>query len=193
MKNIIQTIVKRSLKNVRFILLLILVVFCLLETGCSTRLYQYSASSEAKNYPILKYKLIELIKDFPKSMPTTLKRVQSLFNDQLHLESKDKYTIFYVGGPFITQDGIVITDVDVRENPNNNNVIMIAFSIDQKQCVSTKVLKKKFDLYIVVPIFSHPVEHPPIKYARHLDKTSLAVGTTLDNADCATGISISKK
>lgn len=180
----------KLLKSVRFF---ILIPLCLLTTGCSQQLYQYSAPAEAKHYPVLNYKLVELIKALPKPMPTTMEKVQVLFNNQLHLESENDVFSFYDGGPFITKDGVVITALDVRARKNSKlPVEIISFSFDQKQCVSTELLKKKFGFHTLTLLSPHPMQHPPISYSVNFNRTSFGVNTTSDNKDCATGVGIGK-
>lgn len=190
MRRIMRIIAKRLLKNVKF-LLLIFGFFCVLEAGYSKSIYLYDAPPEAQHYPILNYTLIELISVLPKYIPTTLEKAQLLFNNQLHLESDNGYNMSYFGGPFITRDGIVITNADITVRKNSKKAVRnINFSINQKQCVSTDLLKKKFGFHILTFLSPHPVDHPRISYIIHLGKISFAVGTTLDNEGCATGISI---
>ncbi|CAI3940501.1 unnamed protein product [Commensalibacter communis] len=178
-------------KNVKDICLLIITIFCLSVTGCSKQLYQYSAPTEAQHYPVLKYSLIELIDALPKSMPTTTEKVQSLFNHQLHLNSENEFFTFYDGGPFITKDGVVITALDVRARKKSKlPVEMIDFSLDQRQCVSTELLKKKYGFYILSLLSPHPVKHPFISYSIKTKERSFGVETTSDNKNCATSIGV---
>lgn len=69
------------MKLFKSINILILLILCLFVTGCSKQLYQYSAPVEAQYYPVLKYKLIELIDILPKPLPTSLEKAQILFNN----------------------------------------------------------------------------------------------------------------
>ncbi|CAI3940484.1 unnamed protein product [Commensalibacter communis] len=178
------------LKNIK-IPLLFVSVFCLLETGCSQQLYQYSAPVEAKNYPVLNYKLIELIDALPRSMPTTMEKAQSLFNHQLHLNSENEFFTFYDGGSFITKDGVVITALDVRARKKSKLPVEIfRFSLDQRQCVSTELLKKKYGFNTLSLLSPHPVQHPSISYAIKTEERSFGVNTTSDNKSCATGIGV---
>lgn len=181
------------LKSIRLCKLVPLLVFCLLEIGCSQQLYQYSAPAEAQYYPVLNYKLIGLIEALPKPMPTMMEKVQALFNNQLHIKNENEYTVFYDGGPFITKDGVVITALDIRAGKNSKlPVEIISFSFDQKQCVSTELLKKKFGFHTLTLLSPHPMQHPPISYSVNFNRTSFGVNTTSDNKDCATGVGIGK-
>lgn len=182
------------LKNIRNLVLLVLGTFCLLATGCSQQLSQYSAPIEAQYYPVLKYSLIELIDTLPKPPPITLEQAQALFNNQLHLKIKNDYYSFYEGGPFITQDGIVVTNARIAAKNNSKiPVESIGFSFDQRQCVNTKLLKHKYNFHILYFNTRNPEKHPPISYGAGLDWGGFGVGTSLDNEDCATSIGVGLK
>lgn len=186
-------IVKQLLENIKNFSLLVLGVFCLLGTGCSKQLYQYSAPTEAQHYPLLKYTLIELIDALPKSMPTTMVKAQVLFNNQLYLESENKNFIFYDSKPFITKDGVIITDISVNVRKDHNfSVTRISMGFDQKQCVSTKFLNKKFDLHIISLLTPHKLNNPLISYSIRSEKRSLGVSTILDNKNCALSLGVYK-
>ncbi|WP_282024122.1 hypothetical protein [Commensalibacter papalotli (ex Botero et al. 2024)] len=182
------------LKNIKYILLSITLVFCLLAAGCSQQLYRYSAPIEAQHYPVLKYTLVELIGNLPKPLPITLKQAQVLFNNQLHLKNKNELFGFYTAGPFITRDGVIVTNVDLITRKNSKiPVENINFFLDQRQCVSTKLLKNRYNLNIRSLLTLHPVENPAIGYSANLDWGGFGVGTTLDNEDCATSIGVGLK
>lgn len=64
-------------------------------------------------------------------------------------------------------------------------VKQIYFSTDKRQCVGTELLKKKYNFHIISLDSPHPVEHPKISYNAGLVWGIFAVGTTLDNQNCA--------
>lgn len=145
-------------------------IFCLLGTGCSQQLYQYSAPIEAQHYPVLNYTLIELIDALPKPPPITLEQAQALFNNQLRLKDKNDYYSFYEGGSFITQDGVAITNATIAAKNNSRiPVDSIGFSFDQKQCVSTKLLRNKYNFHVLSLYGPHPPDHPRISCGAGLD------------------------
>lgn len=184
-------IVQILLKNIKYILLSVLLVFCLLITGCSQQLYRYSAPIEAQHYPVLNYKLIELINALPKSMPTTMEQAQTLFNNQLYLKDKNEYFSFYEGGPFLTQDRVIITSANIAvKNKRMIPVESIGFSFDQKQCVNTEFLNKTFGFHIISLLTPHELDNPLIRYSINLEGSSFGVSTELNNKDCATSIGV---
>lgn len=182
-------IVKQLLKNIKNLLPLIIGIFCLLGTGCSQHLYRYSAPADAQHYPMLNYKLIELTETLPKSIPANIDKAQALFNNQLYLTDKNDYFSFYEGGPFITQDGVILTRANIAvRNKSMLSVENIGVSLDQKQCVNTEFLNKKFGFHIVSLLTPHELDNPLIRYSKNSEGKSFGVGTSLNNKDCAISI-----
>lgn len=186
MENFVNHLLKRS----KSAFLFLLVIFCLSATGCNQQLYQYSAPVEAKNYPVLNYKLIKLIDAFKKNVPTTLETSQAFFYNKLHIRNETEYASFYSAGPFITRDGVVIQKVEIiAKKDSKTPVINLDLILDQKQCVSTELFKRKFNADKLFVQTFH-LKDPPMGYFGRFDWGSFSVGTTLYNKNCATDVGV---
>lgn len=101
-----------------------------------------------KQYPILLYNFMDLIKVIPKPLPAPLEKFQNIFNNRLHVMSKYEFSIVYESGAFRTLDDVMIKKVIVKVRlKEKNQVEAFYIDLDQKQCVNSKLLKKEFGFF----------------------------------------------
>lgn len=144
-----------------------------------------------KQYPVLPYNFIDLIKALPQPLPTSLERFKKLFNSPLHIKETHDGYIRYVIGPFRTLDGVIIQKVGISTGIKTKEKVKgFGMYLDQKQCVSTKLLKKEFDFLIPRLLSIHPVPNAPILYYTTGEHGRFAMGTTMDYSDCATSVGL---
>lgn len=144
-----------------------------------------------KQYPVLPYNFIDLIKALPQPLPTSLERFKKLFNNPLHTKETHEGYIRYVIGPFRTLDGVIIQKVGISTGIKTQKKVKgFGMYLDPKQCVSTKLLKKEFDFLIPRLLSIHPVPNAPIAYYTTGEHGKFAMGTTMDYSDCATNVGL---
>lgn len=145
----------------------------------------------SKQYPVLSYKFIDLIKAIPKPLPASLKKFQKIFNNQFLTIEKDDTFITYSVGPFKTLDGVVIQKIEISTHLKASKQIEgVGIDLDPKQCVSTKLLKKEFGFLIPQLLFSHPEPNAPIAFNTPDEWGKFAMGSTMDSPNCAAGVGI---
>ncbi|CAI3952042.1 unnamed protein product [Commensalibacter communis] len=155
-------------------------------------LYKESITEAAlKQYPILPYKFIDLIKILPKPLPVSLSKFQKIFDYQLRIIKKDNDSETYETGSFRTLDGVIIKKVGVLIYlEKKNQIVGLGIYLDPKQCVNTKLLKKEFDFLIPRLLSFHPVSNAPIAFYTTDENGKFVMGSTMDYPDCATNIGL---
>ncbi|EUK19232.1 hypothetical protein COMX_05760 [Commensalibacter papalotli (ex Servin-Garciduenas et al. 2014)] len=144
-----------------------------------------------KQYPILPYNFIDLLRVTPKLLPVKLKNIQKIFNNQLRIVEQSENSVSYILGSYRTLDGVIVKDVGVKIRLKAGwKVVGFGFDLDQKQCVNTKLLKKEFGFIIPELLSFHPVANAPIALHTTNGRGIFVMGITADYPDCATNIGI---
>ncbi|CAI3953425.1 unnamed protein product [Commensalibacter communis] len=190
--------VNKGLRNKFVYLFIIMLGFIfLLPSYAKTSIQSMPLYKEAvpedtvKQYPVLPYKFIDLIKVVPKPLPASLNKFQIIFNNQLHITERQENYVRYMAGPFRTLDGIVIEKVGIKKGAKiNGQVSAFGIHLDPKQCVNTKLLKKEFGFLIPRLLSIHPVPNAPIAFYTTDVNGKFIMGSTMDYPDCATDIGL---
>lgn len=153
--------------------------------------------SISKQYPVLPYKFIDLIKAIPKPLPASLKKFQKIFNNALYLDTKNDLSIEYApairyaAGPFETLDGVVIQKIGKSTDIKKKAYVQAFYmDLDPKQCVNTQLLKKTFGFIVPKLLSVHPVPNAPVDYNTTDERGYFAMRVGMDYPDCAESIGI---
>lgn len=142
-----------------------------------------------KQYPLLPYKFVDLIKAIPRNLPTTLDKVQKLANNKLYITEKDGSLIAYAQGPFRTLDGVVIKEIGgLVDDKNHSKVMNFGMYLDLKQCVNSKLLKREFGFSISGLESSDPIPDALVYIYVPDERSQFLIEEYLDYPDCTIGI-----
>lgn len=144
-----------------------------------------------KQYPILSYRFIDLIKAIPKPLPASLDDFQKIFNNQLRVAEKDNFFITYRMRTFITLDKVIIKNAGLTIDLNTNKVTWFGMSLDQKQCINTNLLKKEFD-FLVPDLLETPLTSTSLIGLYTTDEWGqFLLSTNMSSLNCVSGIGMS--
>lgn len=192
---VIYTLKKRfQCKIFHFIILLGLACNLSSHAQNSTQtvsLYKHAVSEEIlKQYPVLPYKFIDLIKAIPKPLPASLDRFQKIFNHQFHITEKDDSSIIYGVRTFRTLDGVIIESASLTTDLNTNKVTWFSIELDKKQCVNSKILKKEFGFLVPIILRTPFTSTSPIGVYTRDEWGKFSLLTTMRDNDCADGVGV---